>query len=243
MKEDLSKLLAAQDIDLEIDRLERNRQEYPEQIERLNQEIHDLRISVAELEAVLAETRETRKDVQEEILSERDNLEKKEKRLLETKSNKEYNAVQSEIEQARARIDSLETEEIELMTRLDTLEPQLEGTRVKMEETTAANTAKIEEFERNLGSLDADIQERRLKRNALLEGINKRLLSMYNRLRRGRNAVAVARVGMAKFSCTGCYKHLPPQRIVELRRGNSVINCENCGRILVWDDQEGESCP
>jgi predicted nucleic acid-binding Zn-ribbon protein len=240
MKEDMGRLLAAQDIDLEIDRLERSRKEYPEQIALLNEEIDNLRRSVAELEAVLVETRETREDVQEERQSEAENLARKEKRLLETKTNKEYNAVQSEIEQARARIDSLETEEIELMSRLDALEPRMEEARNKLEETAAANTARIAELEGNLGSLETDIEERRRKRDALLETINKRLLAMYTRLRKGRNGIAVARVGMSKFSCTGCYKRLPPQRIVELRRGNALINCENCGRILVWDDQDGE---
>ncbi len=242
MKEDLTKLLAAQEIDLKIDALERNRQTYPQQITTLNNEIETLRTSISELETLISETRETRQDVQQETASERENLAKKEKRLLETKNNKEYNAVQSEIVQGRDRVESLETEELELIDRLESLEPQLDAAKSKLEEVTTENTARIEELERNLGTLDSDIQQLCKNRDALLEGLNTRLLAMYNRLRKARNGIAVARVGMAKFSCTGCYKRLPPQRIVEIRRGNTIINCENCGRILVWDDSDAETC-
>ncbi|MHB9027820.1 MAG: zinc ribbon domain-containing protein, partial [Candidatus Latescibacterota bacterium] len=114
MKEDLLKLLEAQDLDLEIDQLLLHKLEYPQQIEFLRKEIADLKLANEDLAAVIAETEESLRDARGEIQAERENLEKKEKRLLETKTNKEYNAVQSEIEQARSRIDNLETEEIEL---------------------------------------------------------------------------------------------------------------------------------
>lgn len=236
MNDDLMKLLEAQDIDLEIDKLSNCREEYPARIQGLRDDIEDQRQALADLENVIAETKESRTEIQSETAAERENLAKKEKRLLETKTNKEYNAVQSEIEQARNRIDTLESEEIELIGRLETLEPQVDELKTKLEETVASNTAQIAELEKSLGSLDTDIAILAQKRATALLGVNKRLLAMYTRLRKGRDGVAVSRVTSAKYSCTGCYKRLPPQRVLEVRRANSIINCENCGRILVWDD-------
>ncbi|MCX5754289.1 MAG: C4-type zinc ribbon domain-containing protein [Candidatus Krumholzibacteria bacterium] len=33
--------------------------------------------------------------------------------------------------------------------------------------------------------------------------------------------------------CQGCYSRVPPQRAVEVRRNDQIMNCEVCGRILV----------
>ena len=238
MKEDLLKLLEAQDLDLEIDQMMQYRHEYPQQIDFLKKELSDLVTTIEDLKTAIKETEESRGDTQEEIRAEKENLEKKEKRLLETKTNKEYNAVQSEIEQARTRIDNLETEEIEIFERMDSLKPQLQELMKKQEETLASNTVRIKELEQNLGSLETDIQARERKRDRVLAEVNKRFLALYLRLRKGRRGIAVARVNKLKFSCTGCNKHLPPQKVMEVRRANSLNICENCGRVLVWDERE-----
>ncbi|MCK4597869.1 hypothetical protein KAU04_07495 [bacterium] len=41
---------------------------------------------------------------------------------------------------------------------------------------------------------------------------------------------------MRKRACGGCFKTLPPQKIQEVRRTDSILTCENCGRILYWDE-------
>ncbi|MYF73975.1 MAG: hypothetical protein F4175_11535 [Gemmatimonadetes bacterium] len=62
---------------------------------------------------------------------------------------------------------------------------------------------------------------------------------MYNRIRRVvRGGVAI--VPVRKGACGGCYRQLSPQRLVEVRRADSIMRCENCGRLLVWSDEEAE---
>jgi uncharacterized protein len=238
MKTDLIKILEVQEIDLEIDKYLKSEKEFPEQIETLKSQIEYLSKTVTDLEATLEESRRTRSDIDEEVVAERNMLAKKEKRLLETKTNKEYNAVQSEIEQARERINALETEEIEIMGKIEDIEPQIVEYRKRLEETTAENSLQIRELETRLGSVESDVQDLEQKRDALKAGINKRILDIYHRLRKGRSSVAVTPLNKLKLSCSGCFKHLPPQRIQEIRRGNTLIMCESCGRILVWDDRE-----
>ncbi len=240
MKSDLMKILEVQEIDLEIDKLIKTEKDYPEQIEFLKTEVENLSRALADQEASIEESRRTRLDIEEEVKAERDMLAKKEKRLLETKTNKEYNAVQSEIEQTRERIEALETEEIDLIGRIESLEPQMEETRKRLEELTAANATRVSDLESSLGSVEADVHALEERRDALKSGVNKRILDIYNRLRKGRSAVAVTTLNKLKLSCSGCFKHLPPQRVQEIRRGNTLIMCESCGRIIVWDDRDNE---
>jgi uncharacterized protein len=240
MKEDLVKLLDAQEIDLEIDNLLKSKKEYPAQIEFLEKEVADLKQSLNDLDTLLVETKKNRHEIELELQVEREMLAKKEKRLLETKTNKEYNAVQNEIVQARDRIDALETQDIESMSKMDELEPKREDTKQKLEAMTTENTVRIREFRKCFDSIETDIERLEKKRNAILSEVNKRHLAVYNRLRKGRGGVAIATVNKSKLSCRGCFKHLPPQKVLEVRRCSVMLFCENCGRILMWDEREGD---
>ena len=224
MKNDLMKLLEAQDVDLQIDSLGKSQKEYPEQIEVLLREIENLKNISADLERQFNEATQSRSDIETELQAERETLARKEKRLLETKTNKEYNAVQSEIEQARSRIDALETEDLGLMTTLDELGPRIEEAKNRRDEAVAANTAKVTELREKLDSVETDRSILEQKRDSILIGVNKRLISVYTRLRKGRHATAIATVSHSKFSCTGCYKHLPPQKVMEIRRCMAITS-------------------
>ena len=235
MEKDMAKLLEAQKIDLEIDKINKYRTEYPHQQQQLKQEVERLHQELEKTATTITENETSRRNIESEISAEREQLLLKEQRLLETKTNKEYNAVQNEITQARERIDSLETEDLELMTSLDSLIPQKAELEKTLTETEKKNHDEIKDIQKKFESIESDITALEHKRKLTLEGVNARALSIYSRLRRGKDGVAVSVVDPVKFSCRGCFKQLPPQKVLELRRKNKMIFCENCGRILVWD--------
>ena len=241
MKTDMMKLLNAQEIDLEIDRLGKSKKKYPEQIEMLKKEITDLKESIDDIEVRIHENQKNRRLIEEELTAERDTLLKKEKRLLETKTNKEYTAVQHEIEMSRMRIDNLETEDLQLMTESDQLLPQRDELREKYEATRKTNNSLLEELQDKYNSHESDIAKLERKRDEILTNVNNRGLVVYKRLRKGKSGLAVAKVDHNKLSCMGCFKQLPPQKALEVRRADKLMFCENCGRILVWDSREETS--
>jgi len=241
MQDDLIKLLNAQEIDLEIDKLMKYKNDCPREIEALKQEIDTVQTTLDEKESRLGEIEKLRRNIESEIAAERELLAQKEKRLLATKNNKEYTAVHNEIELARERIDSLETEDLELMTEQDALVPvkeELAGQLVTIRDT---NTEKIKKIQKSFDSIESDIAILEMKRNKELEKVdNSRSLAVYTRLRKGKSGIAIATVDKVKHTCRGCFKQLPPQKVLEIRRGTRLISCENCGRILVWDTRESE---
>ena len=241
MKTKLLKLLFAQEIDLEIDKLMKSKKEYPRQMETLEKEIIELDKTIEDIENSITENKKNRMMIEEEIVAEREILAKKEKRLLETKTNKEYTAVQHEIEGARERIDNLETEDLELMTELDDLEPEKEELKNKYKTTNKENNSRIKKIKKKFDSIESDIAGLEKKSEEILKDVDTRELSVYTRLRKGKNGIAVATVDQKKLSCRGCFKQLPPQKVLEVRRSEKMIFCESCGRILVWDSREENS--
>jgi len=237
MKEALMKLLAAQKNDLKIDELDRNRNEYPRQRDSLLKEISDIETALENTETEITEKEKNKLLIENDIKAERDALVKKDGRLLVTKTNKEYTAVQHEIVSARERIDALETEDLELMTSLDELAARKEELVKQIEEIKASNTEKAKEIQEKFDSIESDIKKLEKTTERALKGIDSRTVNIYKRLRKGKNGLAVSTVNPVKQSCQGCHRRLPPQKIQEIRKNKEIIFCENCGRILVWDDE------
>jgi hypothetical protein len=83
------------------------------------------------------------------------------------------------------------------------------------------------------------VKEWEEKRAVVETHIERRALSVYNRIRKlVKTGVAVVQV--EKSSCGGCFRQLPPQLRVEVRRQDQIIRCENCGRIVVWKDEDAD---
>ena len=239
MEKDLMQLLKAQKIDLEIDQLNKNKEEYPSQKENLLKEIEDLKTALENIKTNILENEKNRRTIESEIDAERETLSSREKRLLDTKTNKEYTAVQHEIGQARERIDSAETEDLELTTELDSLEPEKKELEKNLRKIGKNNKAIINEIQGKFDSIESDIKILEHNRKIALKDVNSRTLSTYTRLRKGKSGIAIATVNPAKNSCRGCFKQLPPQKVLEIKRKNKIIFCENCGRILAWDPENG----
>ena len=238
MEKDLMKLLDAQKVDVEIDQLNRNTKEYPKEKARLEKEISDFENTIETMKKDITDNEVKRKTIEVEIEAERENLTKKEPRLLTTKTNKEYTAVQHEIEISKEKIDSLETEDLELMTAVDAMKPQLDELEKSLAETSEKNTKIISDIDTKYESIESDTKQLEMKRNQILEDVADRPRTIYNRLRKGKSGIAVSTVDHVKHSCRGCFKQLPPQKVLEVRRQNKLIFCENCGRILIWDTKD-----
>jgi predicted nucleic acid-binding Zn-ribbon protein len=61
----------------------------------------------------------------------------------------------------------------------------------------------------------------------------KAMSTLYKRISaRIRDGVAMAEA--RNGACTACYMALRPQVMADVRRGNEVITCDNCNRILYY---------
>ena len=60
--------------------------------------------------------------------------------------------------------------------------------------------------------------------------------SIYERVRKGKGGTAVVMV--KKRACGSCYKSLTPRKVQEIKKGDRIHTCENCGRLLFWGDEE-----
>jgi len=77
---------------------------------------------------------------------------------------------------------------------------------------------------------------REQKRQALAVRIPAGVLGLYNRIMKSRMSHAV--VGVRKRLVQRLFRHIPLQKVADIRIGLQVYTCDNCGRILYYEQHE-----
>jgi predicted nucleic acid-binding Zn-ribbon protein len=70
------------------------------------------------------------------------------------------------------------------------------------------------------------------ERSAAAATVEPRTLALYEQLLKGRKGVAVAR--MTGELCEACHVRLRPHVTQQIRRNDSIVQCESCQRILYY---------
>lgn len=182
--------------------------------------------------ALLANGKE-RKRLEGEIQIQNQKISKLRDQMLAAKNNDQYRAFQNEIEFCEAEIRKHEDRILELMSESDPLDKN-----VKAAEATLAEEKKQVEAEKLLAREKTAADEKalaevRTRRGGIAAEITPSILNNYERLRKARRGIAVAEVIDGR--CTACHIAVRPQFMQELRRGDKVMCCESCGRILVYN--------
>lgn len=235
MDQDLHILVQLQRVDSTIDSLQKLRDGYPEQMGALEEELKKTEQKLTAEQEHKSELEKEQRHFERELQNVNHELDKHNKRLFEVKTNKEYQALLQEIEVQKNRIEEFESQILERMTALDDLSEEIKGSEAEFQKKKNETSQRIEECKSELASVENELTLRQSERDKLVSEIDAKLMKGYERVRKKNKGLAV--VPVQKEACGGCFERLPPQRINEIRRNDGLIYCENCGSILVWDEE------
>ncbi|MBN2415152.1 hypothetical protein JXO52_04890 [bacterium] len=238
MEQVLNHLAELQKVDSEIMKIESLRGDLPQQVEQLQAQLNAAQAALAatkhEYDACLKE----KAGLELKVKEENGKKEKYKGQLYEVKTNREYDAISMEIEAVDIRIGEAEDRILQLIDMEEGLKEKLG----QKEETFKTLSDEFGAKKENLLTLMAKTEKEELtlrdQRNKILRNIDMRTTATYNRIQKKYgNAI----VPVVRRACGGCFKALPPQRVLETRKRDKLILCEVCGRILVWDDAQSEN--
>ncbi len=229
--EKLNLLKEIQDVDSEIDTIERLRGELPEEIEELNDLLITYNTQLAKLENELQEIEKEASKYR--ILSEEaKGLTKRYKdQQKEVKNKKEIEALNKEID-----FQILENKLAE--SKLKEARVEIKEKQQVIEETKKLIKQQGEDIKKKTGELKKIISENEKQERALIIKVDKlkkqlppSLINSYNKLRnnlKNRLAVVIVRKG----ACGGCFNMVTPQKQLDIAARNRIIICEHCCRII-----------
>jgi len=119
---------------------------------------------------------------------------------------------------------------------LEQLEQSEAALNERADEIASLNSdreARLKAFDDETGSIGERLAVARKEREELFANLPKQMSGLYARIKaRIRDGVAVAEA--RNRSCSACFMSLRPQVMSEIRRGEEIITCDNCGRILFY---------
>jgi predicted nucleic acid-binding Zn-ribbon protein len=238
LKDVLQRLIELQKLDSQILHLESLRGDLPHQVSRLNEELKEAEQNLESMNQKLQDFQKENDMIEMEIKALEGKKQKYQSQLFEVKNNREYDAVTHEIESVKDEIGKKETRILELMDANKEMKTGIETTNERVKELQEQFHERKSELDKRMEKTEKDEIALKDQRGKLVRKLEPRLLASYERIKKAKHNLAV--VPVIGNACGGCFKTLPPQRILEVRAMNRLYLCEVCGRILTWDDEKSE---
>lgn len=236
MQNQLELLLKLQVIDYDLGELERSKEYLPDMMENLTREIEESQTKYETAVSDLETARVKQGNLELEIKTRESNLAKFQQQMMSIKTNKEYDALVAEIDAVKGDISTKETELLETIDMVVALEKSIVEFKEKAEQIKENNSRQLEILQQKIDSIGDTTKLKKDERAQITSSIPRSVISVYERVRKGKGGSAV--VAVKKRACGACYKALTPKKVQEIRKADQILTCDNCGRMLFWDDEE-----
>jgi predicted nucleic acid-binding Zn-ribbon protein len=233
VKAELQKLVALQNLDTTIRKLEKDLEAIPQRRAAIEEEFDKRAFEIRALENRRDEAKHTRARLENEVVEQKGRAERAERNLMSSKKQDEYTAAIREADAARKQISTLETQILETLEVLEQVEASLKQRADEIAGLNSDREARLTSFDDEMLVQSDKLKTAQTDRDQVFAALPKTLSSLYGRIStRIRDGIAVAEA--RNRSCTACFMSLRPQVMAEIRRGEEVITCDNCGRILYY---------
>lgn len=218
-----------------------------DKVNALTKEIGSLPKHIAEIEkkleshlrrleldkAALTANQKDRKRLEGEIQAHDQKISKLKGQMMDAKTNEQYRAFQHEIDFAGQEIRKAEDRILELMTEAEPLDKNVKAAEASLAEEKKHVEAEKAQARERTAKDQKEIETLKGERTTIIGQMTPSVAANYERIRKGRAGVAVSEVTTGR--CSRCKIALRPQLFQDLKRGDSIMTCESCGRILYYN--------
>ncbi|MFH1422508.1 MAG: C4-type zinc ribbon domain-containing protein [Planctomycetota bacterium] len=163
-------------------------------------------------------------------------LDKIQNLLNNASNNEEYSLLLKKRDNIKKNISELEDAVLE---KLDNIEKNKEEL-IELQQTLSVEKDKVssqsEQIEKEIVLLKDEINKLRSQRDNLKKNISREALNRYDRVLEKEKIRVV--VSVRNGTCQGCYISVTPQQINVLMRGDTLVFCKKCNRILYIAEEE-----
>ncbi|MFN2516938.1 MAG: zinc ribbon domain-containing protein [Pyrinomonadaceae bacterium] len=233
MKAELQQLVALQKLDTSIRKLQAELEAIPQRRAEIETEFDQRAFEIRALENSRDGARHTRSRLETEIADQRVRVERADRNLMSSKKQDEYTAAIREADAARKQISTLENQILEQMEAHENAETSLTERAEEIASLNSDREARLQAFDDETRHQQEELSMNRAERERLVTALPKSMGALYVRISaRIRDGVAVAEA--RNGACMACFMALRPQAMAQVRRGEEVVTCDNCNRILYY---------
>lgn len=230
MSPDLERLIRLQQLDMDAEARRRTLVELPSALQALDDRISVRQNTLDGAKARLTDNQAARRALDKDLAVVQGRLTKFKDQLMEVKTNKEYLAMQHEISMAQEGVRGFEDKILECLVAADDLDAEIKAAdkalaeeKVKVNEERTARTQQASKMEGEIAELTS-------ARSKIVAELTREAIALFDHVSRARKGHAMAEA--RDHMCTACHVRLRPQVFNDVRRGDRLVQCESCTRIL-----------
>jgi len=233
MHPDVHLVIQLQSLDQKIGALDKDVAALPKYIAVIEKALDSHNRKLEADKAALSANQKERKKMDGDIQVHQQKISKLRDQMLGAKTNEQYRAFQHEIEYIEKEISQAEDRILELMTESEPLDQNVKKAEAALKEEKKQVEAEKDKA-RDCTAVDQkQLSELEAERKAIVTGMKPQVYSAYERIRKKWHGVAVAEATEGR--CGACQISLRPQFYQDLRKGEQLMFCESCGRILFYN--------
>ena len=233
MHPDLPHIRDLQELDNRIRELDEEISRLPKYVARIESQLESHKRALQADKEALDENRKARAKMDGEIGDAQQKIAKFRGQMNEARTNEQFRAFQHEIDFFEKDVRKVEDRILDKMVEAETLDRNVKTAQAALDEEAKKVAAEVEKVKARVAEDQKEADDKRKERAEHAARISPAVLRTYERVRRTRGGIAVARADSQY--CLACNVMLRPQFSQTLRSAEEILTCESCGRILYYE--------
>ncbi|HJD97712.1 zinc ribbon domain-containing protein [Mailhella massiliensis] len=230
--EQIRQLVALQHVDDGIHAVHAELEAAPKEVENLQKRFQSQDAQRNWILDKLQHIQEQQKRLDADIQDDESRLMNSKNKLMQVENDREYQAMIREMDTMERQNQTREEERMALQEERSLQEGNLRNVEETWNALKAELESQRENLEKRLAECRTKLEELEAQRAEVSTLISPPVLSRYEFIRnRLRHPVIVS---VEAGVCSGCHIAIPPQVFIDLQRGNHIMSCPNCQRLMYW---------
>ena len=230
LNEEIKQLTELQVIDLQIAKFDAEINAQKAELTKREKSFNERQALIEELKEKIEAAETQRREIEAQLADELSRIKERQSKMMQVQTNREYQSLLKEIEDGKKSIKEKEEEIVRIMEAGEANAKIMAEQENLIKEEKKALAEESTQFKKHAGEIEGKKAKIVAKRDAMAKDIKTSALRKYDMLRTRRNGKAV--VSVVNGICQGCFMSIPPQQFNDILKGDRILNCPTCQRIL-----------
>jgi len=224
------KLVSLQEIDLLIDGIDNEIKQEQDELDKRISALADRESRISTLDETINELEKERRTLEDEMSDKIGHVKERQSKMMQVQTSREQTALLKEIEDAKRNVKENEEKIVSIMEQVEKLTAEVTEEKNVMKADKSLVSEETEKVGSAIDSLNKGKKTKQNKRDKQAQAVETPRIRKYDLLRDRRNGLAI--VNVLDGVCQGCFMNLPPQQYNMLLRGDQLLECPSCQRLI-----------
>jgi predicted nucleic acid-binding Zn-ribbon protein len=241
MLPDLERLIQLQDIESRAAIASKAIADAPGRIAALDALLQSATAALATAKQSLADNQAQRRSIDKDLAADQQRLDKYKEQIMAVKTNEQLHAMQHQMKSVEDDIGKQEERVLVNMMAADEINATIKKAEAALKAAQAKVASERAAIENETKAHQATVAECTAERGKIVAAMdNKGAIETFQRIAKVRGT-AVARAEGER--CTVCQVRLRPAVFGEVRKNDSLVQCDSCNRILYYVPPKAPASP